>query len=488
MKSALKTLTFLGLLFLMTFQASAQKEDHLLQCWKQQVKPLQGQYFNFSYEETLNELYHSPEPWQQLNYKGTGMIWCNAGNFLRQDTLIHGKRILYSKTQFNKDEFLYVDYGRKELSTPTPSIISEQLINTARYLPTTLINYCFQQKILVNKEKSDNDFAVYSVTINKTIVALYIDKHKNLLGKITVLNHDELHGDVLSTFTYSNYTIKEKLFYPQMIEVEKMNGKLNDEIKILNASLVNKAPQLLNKPDDYKVKEDIETKPEIKVEKYSNNIHFIDLIHAGAKAMVVEFSNFLLVAEAPLSSENGELIISEARKIAPGKPIKYFTFGHHHPHYLGGMRAFIHKGASVLSTTADVPYIKYLANAQRTLSPDSLQLEPKPLQIEEIRDSTTITDGQYELKIYAIGKKSGHTSDYLIYYFPEEKLLFEGDLVWIEKKSDPKKAGVTQTGLYNTAKEMGLNVKTIIQSWVTSPEVYKTVIPFEDLEQAMNVK
>lgn len=488
MKSSVQALTFSGLLLLAAFQTFARQKDNLQQCWEQQVKPLQSQYLNFSYKETLNELYHSPEPWQQLNYKGAGIVWCSSDHFLKQDTLIHGKRILYSKTQFDQRTYLYIDYGRKDLSPVTPAMITAQILNTARYSPVTLIDYFYQQKALVDREKSDKRVTVYTITIDKTIVALYIDRQQNLVNKITTLQHDELHGDVLSTFAYSDYSKGGKLLYPKMIEVEKLNGKLKDEIKIQHTNLVNQIPELLDKPDDYKVTADIEIKPEIKVEQYSDHIHFVDLMHTGAKAMVVEFNNFLLIAEAPLSSNNGTLIINEAKKIAPGKPIKYFTFGHHHPHYLGGMRPFIHEGAIVLSTKEDESYVQYLANAPRTLSPDRLQLDPRPVLLEEIKDSTTITDGKFEMKIYAIGKRSGHTNDYLIYYFPQEKLLFEGDLVWIEKKSEPKKAGIAQSGLYNVIKDIGLNVGTIVQSWVTSPEVYKTIIPFEDLEQTMSVK
>jgi glyoxylase-like metal-dependent hydrolase (beta-lactamase superfamily II) len=488
MKSSLQALTLSGFLLLAAFQTAARQKDNLLQCWEQQVKPLQSQYISFSYSETLNELYHSPEPWKQLNYIGVGIIWCNADNFLKQDTLTQGKRILYSKTQFNKSTYLYQDYGRKDLASVTPDMITEQIMNTARYSSVTLINYFHEHKIPVDKEKDDNHVSVYTATINKTIVSLHIDSDKNLLNKITTLNHDELHGDVLSTFVYSSYSKEGKLLYPKMIEVEKLNGRLKDEIKILRTNLTQEIPKLLDKPDDYKVNDDIETRPEIKVEQYSNNIHFVNLVHAGSTAMIVEFNNFLLVAEAPLSSKNGALIIDEAKKIAPGKPIKYFTFGHHHPHYLGGMRPFIHEGAIVLSTKEDESYINYLANAPRTLSPDSLQLDPKPLHLEEVKDSMTITDGKFEMKIYAIGNKSGHTNDYMVYYFPQEKLLFEGDLVWIGKKGEPKKAGNAQSGLYNAIKDMSLNVATIVQSWVTSPEDYKTTIPFEDLERTMQVK
>lgn len=481
-----KALTF-GLLLFTTLQTSAKPTDNLLECWNKQVKPLQGQSLVFSYQEKLNELEHSFEPWQQTNYLGKGTIWSNADNFLKQDTLINGKRTYFSKTEFTKTDLLFLDYGDKDLFAVTQNMFLEQAFKTARYSPIMLINYFVQQKISSDKE-SNNDFAVYKTTINKTIVRLYIRKSDNLLDKVTTLSEDELFGDVSSTLIYSDYSTADKLSYPKTIQIEKINGKVKDEVKISTGHLINKFPKLLDKPTDYKLKEDTETKPEIKVEKYSDNIHFIELKHTDDRIMVVEFSNFLLVAEAPLNSKNGELIISEAKKIAPNKPIKYFVFGHYHPHYLGGMRPFIHKGATVLCIKSNEEYVKYLANAPHTLNPDSLQLQPKQLQTKEIKDSLTITDGKFEMKIYFIGKKSKHTNDYLIYYFPTEKLLFEDDLIWIAKEGEIKKANERQVGLYNAIKELGIDIKTIVQSWPVSDYGVKTVIPFEDLEKSMTTE
>jgi hypothetical protein len=127
-------------------------------------------------------------------------------------------------------------------------------------------------------------------------------------------------------------------------------------------------------------------------------------------------------------------------------------------------------------------------NAKHTLNPDSLQLQPQPLIFEEIKDSLTISDSRTEMVIYFIGEKSEHTKDYLIYYFPEEKLLFQGDLVWISKKGEVEKAGNRQAGLYNAIKDLDIKVETIIQSWPVSDYGVKTIIPFEDLEKSMNME
>jgi hypothetical protein len=474
-------ITFGTLLF---FNLNAQ--NHLKECWNKQVKPIGNQYLTFSYQETLNELEHSFEPWEETNYTGKGTAWISAEIFHKNDTLlkVSRKRTYFSKTQFDKTNLLFLDYGDKELFPVSNSMFLDQTFKTARYSPINSINYFTKQKISIDKE-SNTDFAVYKTTINKTIVKLFIRKSDSLLHKLTTLSHDELFGDVLSTFTYQDYSVAGNLSYPRTIQIEKINGKVKDEVKILTSNTTNEAPQLLEKPIDYSLKEDEETVSEIKVEKFSDNIHFIELKHTDDKIMIVEFSDFLLVAEAPLNSKNGELIISEAKKIAPNKPIKYFVFGHYHPHYLGGMRPFIHKGAKIICSKQNEEYVKYLANAPHTLNPDSLQIQAKPLLIEEIKDSLTITDGKFPMKIYFIGKKSEHTNDYLIYYFPTEKLLFEDDLVWIPKKGEIRKASGRQAGLYNAIKELGLEVQTIIQSWPVADYGVKTIIPFKDLKESM---
>ena len=89
------------------------------------------------------------------------------------------------------------------------------------------------------------------------------------------------------------------------------------------------------------------------------------------------------------------------------------------------------------------------------------------------------------MKIYFIGEKSAHTKDFLIYYFPNEKLLFQDDLCWISSDGVIKKAGLRQIGLYNSIKELGLDVETIIQSWPVNNHNVKTKILFNELEKSI---
>ena len=479
-----KLLTFASLI-ITTFQANATK-DYLKACWNKQVKPLNEQSLSISYAEKINELEHSFEPWQQTNYTGKGSIWANADSFLKNDTILSGQRKQISKLVFNKTDFL-ADYGDKKLYAATKDMFLDQMFLTVRYLPVNIINYFYQQKITIDSE-STSEYAVYKTTINNTIVKLFIRKKDAILEKATTLNDDDLFGDVLSTFIYSDFVKLGQLDFPKKVEIEKINGKLKDEVIIQNVALINELPTLLTKPADYTLKETVLKNPEIKLEKYTDNIYFLELKHTDDKILIVEFADFLLVAEAPVNSKNGELIIAEAKKVAPNKPIKYFVFGHYHPHYLGGIRPFIEHGAKIICSKNDEEYVSYLAKAPHTMNPDGLQLNPKSLQFESIKDSLTITDGKTDMKVYFIGKKSEHTNDYLIYYFPKEKLLFEDDLVWIARQGEIKKASGRQAGLYNAVKDLGLDIKTIIQSWPVADYGVKTIIPFEDLEKSINIK
>lgn len=465
----------------------AISNDPLLVCWSKHVKPLQNKVLSMEFTETRNELEHSFEPWQLSEYKSAGYIQFNNTLFIKMDSLTRGKKTYYSKTQFNKSELLFQDFGAKELSNVTQSMFDNQKFKIARYTPVQLLGYFVGQNVSQNKTIL-SEYFIYSSSINEVKVSLYINKKDTLVNKIITLQNDELFGDVETVYSYSKYGVVNNMYCPTTISISKTNGKVLDEVTLVKQQVLNEAKVLLEKPIEYKILPDKATKAELVTESYSPNIHFISLKHSDDRVMVVEFDDFLLVAEAPLNSANGELIIQEAKKIAPKKPIKYFVFGHFHSHYIGGVRAFIHKGAKIFCSVHNQQYLEYLAQTSHHLSPDSLDIQPKKLLTQLIKDSLNINDGKFEMKLFLISKQSAHTVDYLIYYFPKEKLLFQDDLIWIKREGAIKKAGARQIGLYNAIKELNLKVDTIIQSWPVSDYGVKTVIPFLDLEQSVMIK
>ncbi|MCB2410809.1 hypothetical protein [Hymenobacter lucidus] len=477
-----------SLLLLLPLPALAAKPvDYLEKCWQQQGQPLQGRYAAFSYQEQTQELEHSQYPWQATPYSKKGTAWLSGQRFLRQDTLTQGAKTYYSQTQVGAEEVLFVDYGEKTLAPATPEQLAAQLVNSARYSPVLLLGY-LREHPAPAAAPAPAGLAAYRAQLPNAQVTVFIRKTDKLVERITVLSHDELFGDVQTTFAYQNYTRQGALHYAGTVAVARINGKVRDTVQVRAVRLVPDAPALLTKPVGYRVAAVPPVVPVSSVEHFRPNLHLLNLPHTDDRVLIVEFRDFLVVAEAPLTSENGELIIREARRIAPAKPIKYFVAGHYHPHYLGGVRAFVRQGATILCGPGTADYVRYLATAPRTLQPDSLHQQPRALQVEEVATSKTITDGQFSMQIHCIGPQSAHTNDYLVYYFPTEKLLFEDDLVWIKREGPAKKPSARQAGLYQAVKARQLDVQTVVQSWPVADYGVKTIIPFADIEQTMQVK
>ncbi|GAB3746068.1 MBL fold metallo-hydrolase [Spirosoma pomorum] len=481
---------FLSWFYVPVVTGSLPAPDPLQTCWNKQVKPLQNQFLTLTYQEQKQEMEHSAEPWQQTPYQATGTVWVNASQFRQADTLLSPTRnkTYYAKIQATEQTILKLDHGQEKLASVTRQMLTEQLLHEARYSPVRLIEYAYQHHIRPDSKRSTAQRTCYPLSINETTVCLFIRRSNGLLDQITLLAPDDMLGDLLTTIRYENYTSANQSWQPTRVTIDKVNGKLHDQVQLVRSTIVPTAPKLLDAPADYQLASSTAPTPTAIPEKYNEHIHFVTLPHTDDRVMIVEFKDFLLVAEAPLSSQNGELIIQQARQLAPTKPIRYFVFGHHHPHYLGGVRPFVHKEATILCSPGNEAYVQQLVQAPHQLRPDSLQLSPKPLKLESVGAHKTISDGEFSLDIYHIGKLSAHTNDFLIFHFPSEQLLFEDDLVWIPKTGKPARVSARQTGLYKAIKTLELPVRTIVQSWPVADMGVKTTISFSELAASVEGK
>ena len=69
-------------------------------------------------------------------------------------------------------------------------------------------------------------------------------------------------------------------------------------------------------------------------------------------SVVIEMNDHLIVAEGPLNDDRALAVIAEARKLVPGKPIRYLIVSHHHFDHAGGVRAFAGEGVTIITQDA----------------------------------------------------------------------------------------------------------------------------------------
>lgn len=462
------------------------KEDLLNKCYTQQAVLKEPGVRVFEYEAHTNTLYHSPRPWMVINRTYKGTLWSDNKRYAKLDSFVRNEKAYVSKELYKDGILLQQPYWAKGPVDVSEKEIKNIPIDIAAYDPAILLEYF--KNISPKADACEPWSTMYTARINESDVVLYINKDNGLLEKVAITSYDEMYGDVTDTIKYLDHIQYKRYYYAQKVLHKKING-ITDTIKLWFTDIVADVPGLIEKPDGYKVQPEVHEHFDIITTKISNNLHLFHLTQAESAALLAEFKDFFVLIDAPLNSRNGELILNEVKKINPAKPIKYFAFGHHHPWYLGGVRPIIHDGITILTQDENIPYINFLANAPHQSHPDSLQIRRKKPVTRTFTDSFVISDGNYKMVMYHIGEKSEHTSDYTVFYFPKEKLLFEDDMVFIKEGEPIKKAGGKQKALYNALEPLGLEIETIIQGWPWGDKYkFKTTIPFSDLEASMQAE
>ncbi len=223
--------------------------------------------------------------------------------------------------------------------------------------------------------------------------------------------------------------------------------------------------QLATPPDSLVTHEDPARAPSpARVEKIADGIWAIERDEIDSRSLVVEMTDSLVVIESAVGSPQGEELTRVIHERWPGVPIRAFMFSHHHLHYLGGMRPFIAEGAKVITTRGNEAYATEIANWVFKISPDSLAKAPTFYNIEPFDGRRVLSDSRNEIVAIDIGALSSHTDEFLIFYFPRQKLLFQSELGWFTS-GGTLRASRRAAGLLQSIDENHLDVERLVQSW-----------------------
>jgi glyoxylase-like metal-dependent hydrolase (beta-lactamase superfamily II) len=196
-------------------------------------------------------------------------------------------------------------------------------------------------------------------------------------------------------------------------------------------------------------------------------------------SMAVEFRDFIAMFEAPLNEDRSLAVIDEVVRLIPDKPIRWLINSHQHFDHAGGLRTYMHIGATIVTHVRNFEfYVRDVLNyTPRTLKPDMVSLWP-PTELAEgyfyeaIRENFIISDGTRNLNVHYVNPLD-HVDGMLIAWLPRERLLFEADLV---DTTQPRSAAPTsdQRSFFNAVKKLGLEPVQIVP-------VHGRPVPWADL-------
>jgi hypothetical protein len=286
-------------------------------------------------------------------------------------------------------------------------------------------------------------------------VMLYFDDKTNLLTKWETLRDHPVAGDSNTELVFDDY----RPVGPLRLPFRYVDRTAGVPTEVLDASAIERN---VGSPEDrFKAPTDFHSverdPPEPRVEKLADSLY---LIRGSHNSVFAVFNDYVVVLEAAVSSEYAEKCLKLIRETVPNKPIRYLVSTHFHFDHVAGVRPFIAQGVPILTTPDAKQVIKDVAEGRHTMHPDMLSLHPRAPTIETITDHRVIADDAHRLELYEFGPTE-HVAQVLLAYFPNEKLLFEPDLLDITSKE--LVIGVGDTLIMDRKiRALGLDVQRII--------------------------
>jgi glyoxylase-like metal-dependent hydrolase (beta-lactamase superfamily II) len=203
--------------------------------------------------------------------------------------------------------------------------------------------------------------------------------------------------------------------------------------------------RLIDLPPDPEDAEGDDPGPPLEPMEVAEGIYQVPNVRGGFAPIFVEFDDFVIAVDAPAGfpllpeippghtdpaphwSHHAERFVDAIHGVVPGKPIRYVVLTHGHQDHIGGVRAFVAAGATVLGPPQIRAWVQRLVS-DTELGPDRLTEVGEPLSWEDVAEPRVITDGRRQLHILPVDGNP-HADGMLVVHEPDADLMFVSDLV-----------------------------------------------------------
>ena len=240
--------------------------------------------------------------------------------------------------------------------------------------------------------------------------------NQNLVARVESRLSHPVMGDTEVVTEYSDYKDYNGIKFPDRIE-QSQGGAMVLDLHV-NEVQVN-APSGIAVPELVRVAQE-----KAVAEKAAEGVWFIG--GGSHNSVAIEMKDHIMLVESPLYDARASAVLAEARRVIPGKPVRYVVNSHHHFDHAGGLRTAVAEGATVVASAKAAPYYqRVLANPNR-INPDKLAKSSAALKVEAVDGKRVFSDGARTVELYLMGQ-SVHADGFIMVYLPAEKLLVQAD-------------------------------------------------------------
>jgi glyoxylase-like metal-dependent hydrolase (beta-lactamase superfamily II) len=326
---------------------------------------------------------------------------------------------------------------------------------------------------LANARTAGDQRVVDITTANGLAFTLAIDNASELPTRVVSMSENTNMGDVAIETGFADYQDVSGLKLPSRLTT-KTDKYTTAEIRVTKQAVDADAGELAAPAAAASAAPVTGPPPaEVTAQPVTKTIWL--LAGQSHHSVLVEFSDHLMLIEAPQNDARTLAVIAKARELRPGKPLKYVANSHHHFDHSGGIRAAVSEDLTVITHKSNADFFRDMTSRAHTMAPDALSKNPKPLKLETVDDALVIKDDKMTVQLFHIAGNP-HGDTLLMAYFPKERILVEADAFSPGAAVQPYAAN-----LLENIKKHKLKVDRVVP-------LHGPIAPYSELEKTQVVK
>lgn len=324
---------------------------------------------------------------------------------------------------------------------------------------------------LKNKGRVRSDGAMSAVSFSEPgrFRAVAFISSDGMVERVESVHPNPVMGDTRVITRYMNYRDHGGVKFPSRI-VQEQGG-----FPVLDLTVGQVQP---NAPVAVEVLANVPTFAErVASEKAADGVWH--LAGGSHNSVLIEMKDHLILVESPLYDGRALAVIAEAKRLAPGKPIRYVINSHHHFDHSGGLRAAVSEGATLVTSEQARPWFEQVMANPNSIRPDAMQTSGRRASVMGVSGERTFSDGDRTVRVYLIND-SIHANGFVMVWLPKERLLVEADAYTPAPPNTPPPAvaNVNNVNLADNIQRLRLDVDRILP-------LHGRIVPLSELYTAI---
>lgn len=317
--------------------------------------------------------------------------------------------------------------------------------------------------------RSDGATRVVSFSEPGRFTALLWISADGLVERVDSVQPNPVLGDTQTVTVYSGYRDHGGVKFPSRIRQNQGGFPVLDlEVKEVQS----------NPPAGIEVPALVPAFAErVAAEKAAEGVWF--LAAGSHNSVLIEMRDHLILVESPLYDGRSLAVLAEAKKLVPGKPIRYAINSHHHFDHAGGLRTAASEGATLVTSEQARPWFERVMANPNSVNPDALAKSGRKVAVTGVNGQRNFSDASRQVEVFMI-EDSIHTQGFMMVWLPRERLLIQADAYTPGAPNAPAPAqpNANNVNLVQNIERLKLNPERILP-------LHGRIVPLSELYTAV---